>query len=506
MVTAVIACKLLKTQRMEEHIYDYVGPSEHPAGKQTSAPLALKSNVAYCTSTHNTTRDKIEPDYCDVTSHPTHVGGVYPGPSKGNNNTPFPCIGIEGVSGCSGSGERDTPTKTELEMDGYSNPRYYEESRSRGATSSRSGTGDQSDSNSKKAVLTSLTTTTYESEARGGHSSPQSSNITTLTTLGLEVDGYSDPRYYAEEGSANQADSQSDPNEPVLTAETTSTGEGDSPRHSSIVQSRYIHTPNKRELEMDGYSDPRYYGDEGLQKGICSSSSTTDKSKATHHSSKVQFSFRNTTEMHGYRNPSYHGEGSLNAGASSSDIADQTDSHGDPSELVLTAQSTDEDISPHHSTTTVMTLSEENGGYSDPPCYCEETQRPDASLTTSSSGYTHTPTQIRADLEKDGYSDPRYYSKGVHTYTSGPADQTVSHGQLNEPLFTGHTTTNGIDSAPQPSYANPPTMEDDGYSDPRYHSERATLNTNSYSNPCTVVNNNSSQKMMGTVTHGTMPN
>ncbi len=80
--------------------------------------------------------------------------------------------------------------------------------------------------------------------------------LNTPTRADLEGDGYSDPRYHGEVDQERGSSTECGPQTKV-TDENVYT----LPDLCDSNAAAYINTPTRADLEAEGYSDPRYYGD-----------------------------------------------------------------------------------------------------------------------------------------------------------------------------------------------------------------------------------------------------
>ncbi len=131
-----------------------------------------------------------------------------------------------------------TPTRADLEDDGYSDPRYRGEvHQERG-----SSTGSQfifSDEND------------YALPDLWGGNASAAAHSNTLTWVDLEGEGYCNPRYY-DEVNLDRGSLSDDATESDLCDNSAAT------QHRKVSLSD---SPTRADLKADGYSDPRYYND-----------------------------------------------------------------------------------------------------------------------------------------------------------------------------------------------------------------------------------------------------
>ncbi len=280
----------------------------------------------------------------------------------------------------------------------------------------------------------------------------------------MERDGYSDPRYYGEEGRIPE------PTRGATTAEEGGHASASRPDARYATQQvviipgpRYINNPTQTSLERDGYSDPRYYGEEGRVPEATPGPETTGSPKVTRGAI--------AGEQEGYTSPNT--PDSRDADAASC----QT-------------------VTPYPNTPTQTSL--ERDGYSDPRYYGQGGRRPEATrgVITGEEGSSNGPgaggathltvipdpsyidNQTRTSLERDGYSDPRYYGEEGRIPEATRGATTAEEG--------GHASASRPDArdatqqvvSPVPRYIDTPTrtsLERDGYSDPRYYGEEGRV-------------------------------
>ncbi len=399
----------------------------------------------------------------------------------------------------------NTPTRADLENDGYSDPRYHGEvNQERGSlTVPQTKTTDAKvytlpDSSVSNAATYVNTPTRADLEAEGysdpryyGEVDPNKGclsdrdDATTPTRADLEGDGYSDPRYH---GEVNQERGS-------LTVPQTKTTDANVytlPDSSVSNAAAYVNTPTRADLEAEGYSDPRYYGEVDPNKGCLS-----DRDDATTPT-------RADLEGDGYSDPRYHGEGSLTEYTDpQSEITGEND-YTLPDLCVSNAAA-------YINTPTRADLEAE--GYSDPRYYGEV--NPNKGCLSDHSDAT---TPSRANLEGDGYSDPRYHGEvdqgrssstectdpqtkttdeNVYTLPDLCVSNAAAYVNTPDPCYYGDVDVNkdslsddstrpdlcGSNSATQHSksrYINTPTradLEAEGYSDPRYYGDWTTRGT-----------------------------
>ncbi len=238
--------------------------------------------------------------------------------------------------------EGNTPTRADLEGGDYSDPRYHGEvNQERG--SSTDCTNPQSTATTDKNGYTHADV--YGSAAAAPH-------INTPTRADLEADGYSDPHYH---GDVNQERGSL----PECTDPQTDDSVYTQPDLCGSGSATHISTPTRTDLESEGYSDPRYYGEVDVNKDSLSDDCTRPDLCVSNAAAYVNTPTRADLEAEGYSDPRYYGEVDVNKGSLSDD--------------------------------------------STRPDLCGS----NAATQHSKSRHINTPT--RADLETEGYSDPRYY-------------------------------------------------------------------------------------------------
>ncbi len=341
--------------------------------------------------------------------------------------------------------ELNTPTRADLEGDGYSDPRYHGEVNQERGSSTECG---------PQTKITDENGYTRPDLCGNAATAP---HINTPTHAGLEAEGYSDPRYH---GDVN-------PNKGYLSDHDDST------------------TPTRADLEGDGYSDPRYHGEVNQERG--SSTECGPQTKVTNENGytrpdlwgsaatvpHINTPTRADLEGDGYSDPRYHGE--VDQERSSLDEYTDPQTEITDENVYTLPDSSVSNAATYVNTPTRADLEAE--GYSDPRYYGEvdvnkgtlsaDSTRPDlcgsnSATQHSKSRYINTPT--RSDLEAEGYSDPRYYG-----------DVDVNKGSLS--ADSTRPDLCGSNSATQHSksrYINTPTradLEAEGYSDPRYYGD-----------------------------------
>ncbi len=328
----------------------------------------------------------------------------------------------------------------------YSDPRYYgeESQRSEGTI-----TGGANDCTNPKGPDPS----TPKATPKCNTATPDVSRTSTSTQSALEMVDYSS-RVAVETGYTIPMQMQ----EVLVDAR-----DADAATQPTVTPNpSYSNPPSRADLESDGYSDPRYYGENGRKPEATRGKVAGEGNHSTPTKSDEKFQHP-SLENDLYSDPRYYGEEGRRPEAIQGKVAGEGRCQGYGVGVGSTKVSTEDE----DGYTNPMQMQEILVDARDADAATQQTVTPNPS-------YSNTPS--RADLESDGYSDPRYYGEEGRsseatrgTITGGANDYTNPNGPDPSSPKAAPKSNTATPEVSRTSTSTQSALETDGYSDPRYY-------------------------------------